>query len=370
MLGVVIQIDAQDPGIGAPVALRAGSHDMAAVCHLTDDTWWPTIAKLPKLGYDLFDGAFESQIATPSASMSIGIEPWPTFGRLAIADGRFRLWTGKAGAPWAAWTQRVDARVSQQPVVADGRAELTFAVDDRWLDRALLSTYAGTTGAEGSAALKGQVKPLAFGAPRYVPGVLVDPATSLFQISAYGPIVAVDAALARLVRYGPPIADYPDVETLVASAIPAGRWATALSGGWVRFGAPPTGLVSFLVRGDAGGPDGWARRPGQLIRRLALLSGGAGRIADASLNALDASRPYDLSLNLDQQTTARELIQSTAASVNAVAGVSWMGRLFVQPVAIGAPALTLAADGSALPPVGKVRQLEISPPFGKLAITA
>ncbi len=370
MLGVVIQIDAQDPGIGAPVALRAGSHDMAAVCHLTNDTWWPTIAKLPKLGYDLFDGAFESQIATPSASMSIGIEPWPTFGRLAIADGRFRLWTGEAGAPWATWTQRVDARVSQQPVVTDGRAELTFAVDDRWLDRALLSTYAGTTGAEGSAALKGQVKPLAFGTPRYVPGVLVDPATSLFQISAYGRIVAVDAALERLVRYGPPIADYPDVETLVASAIPAGRWATALSGGWVRFGAPPTGLVSFLVRGDAGGPDGWARRPGQLIRRLALLSGGAGRIADASLNALDAGRPYDLSLYLDQQTTARELIQSTAASVNAVAGVSWMGRLFVQPVAIGAPALTLAADGSALPPVAKVRQLEISPPFGKLAITA
>lgn len=370
MLGVVIQIDAREAGTGVAVPLRAASHDHPDVCHLTDDVAWPVIAKLPKLGYDLFDGAFEGRIATPSASMSIGIEPWPQFAKLAIADTRFRLWTGEVGAPFAAWTQRVDARVTQQPVVTDGRAELTFAVDDRWLDRALLDTYDGTTGAEGPAALKGQAKPLALGAPRYVPGVLVDPATSLFQISGYGPIVAVDAALERLLRYGAPVQDYPDVSALLAAAIPAGRWATAVSGGWVRFGAPPVGQVSFLVRGDAGGIDDWSRLPGQQIRRLALLSGGGGRIADASLNALDAARPYNLSLYLDQQTTARELIQEVAASVNAVAGVSWMGRLFVQPVELGVPTVKLAADGSALPPVAKVRQLEISPPFGKVAITA
>ncbi len=370
MLGVVIQIDAREPVTGAAVPLRAASHDHPDVCHLTDQVAWPVIAKLPRLGYDLFDGAFEGRIETPSASMSIGIEPWPAFASLAIADTRFRLWTGEVGAPLAAWTQRVEARVTQQPAIVDGRAELTFAVDDRWLDRALLATYAGTTGAEGPATIRGQIKPLALGAPRYVPGVLVDPVTSLFQISGHGPIVAVDAALERLLRYGPPIRDYPTLAELLAAAIPAGCWATALSGGWARFGAPPIGQVCFMVRGDAGSPDGWSRRPGQQIRRLALLSGGAGRVADASLNALDLARPYDLSLYLDQQTTARALIQEVAASVNAVAGVSWMGRLFVRPVAIGAPTLTLAADGAALPPVSRVRQLEVAPPFGKLAITA
>jgi hypothetical protein len=370
MLGVVIQIDAREPVTGAAVPLRAASHDHPDVCHLTDAVAWPVIAKLPRLGYDLFDGAFEGRIATPGASMTIAIEPWPAFARLAIADTRFRLWTGEVGAPFAAWTQRVDARVTQQPVVGDGRAELTFAVDDRWLDRALLATYAGTSGAEGPAASKGQAKPLALGAPRYVPGVLVDPVNSLFQVSGHGAIVAIDAALERLARFGAPVRDYASVAELLAATIPAGRWATALSGGWARFGAPPTGQVCFLVRGDRAGPDGWSRRPGQQIRRLALLAGGAGRVADASLDALDAARPYDLSLYLDQQTTARELIQEVAASVNAVAGVSWMGRLFVQPVAIGAPSLTLAADGPALPPVARVRQLEIAPPFGKLAITA
>lgn len=150
---------------------------------------------------------------------------------------------------------------------------------------------------------------------------------------------------------------------------------------------------------DVGGPDGWARRPGQIIRRLALLAGGAGKIDDASLDALDAACPYNVSIYLDQQTTARDLIQKIAASVNAVALVTWTGRLVVVPVAIGtaatpatwndtavwvdvgswqdrtvplggAPTLTLAADGSALPAVSTVKQIAIDAPYQKLAIGA
>jgi len=125
-----------------------------------------------------------------------------------------------------------------------------------------------------------------------------------------------------------------------------------------------------LLQGDAAGTDGWARKPGQLIRRLALLSGGAGKIDDASLNALDAARPYNLSLYLDGQTTARQLIQQIAASVNAVAGVSWTGKLFVRPVGIAAPAITLATDGSSLPAAKPARQIDMGAPWKKLAIGA
>ena len=370
MLGVVVQIDGFDPVAGQSVTLRAASHDVAEVCHLGGALFWPTIAKLPKLRYDFFDGAFETQISAPSSALTLGIEPWPLFGRYALADARFRLWTGEVGAPWAGWTQRFDGRVTQQPTFADARAELAVAVDDRWLDKALLATYAGTGGAEGPAALKGQVKPLALGAPRYVAGVLVDAVNSVFQVSAYGPVIGVSAALERLLRYGPSLGDYPTFDALVAAAIPAGRWATCRAAGLVRLGAPPMGQISLLVDGDNGGPDGWARTPGQLIRRIARLAGGEGRIDDASLDALDAARPYPTSVYLDQQITAREVIQQIAASVNAVVGVSWLGKLFAAPIAIGAPALTLAADGTALPPVRKVSQLEIAPPFAKLGLSA
>jgi hypothetical protein len=369
MLGAVILIEGYDPVAGAPVSLYAGSHDDADVCHLNGWTWWPAIAKLPTLRYDLFDGAFAGQIAAPSSSLTLRTEPWPNLGRYQLADARLRLWTGEVGAAWATWTLRFDGRLTGQPTLQDGVADFAFAVDDRWLDKALLGTYAGTTGIEGPAALKGQVKPLALGAPRYAAGTLIDSVANIFQVSAFG-IAGVEAALERLARFGPAQGDYATYAALVAAVLPAGTWATCLAYGLVRFGAPPAGQVSFLLQGDSAGAEGWVRRPGRIIRRLATIAGGAGRTDDASLNALDAARPYNLSIYLDQQTTAREVIQSIAASLNCVAGVSWTGQLFIAPVAIGAADVVLAADGSSLPPVQSVQQLEIAAPFQKLAMAA
>ncbi len=366
-MAVLVRIDGWDPVVDAAVSLFAASHDEPEVCHSNGGTWWPVISKLPTLRYDLFDGAFAGQITAPSSSLTLQVEPWPDFGRYILADARIRVTTGSAAE---GWTLRFDGRVSAQPKIRGGVADVAFAVDDRWLDSALLVTYAGTTGAEGPAALKGQAKPLALGAPRYVAGKLIDSVNSVFQVSAYGAVQGFEAALERLARFGAPIADYATYAALVAADSPAGRWATAKAVGMARFGAPPTGQVSFLLQGDAAGPDGWARKPGDLIRRIALLSGGAGKIDNASLDALDLARPYNLSIEVAEQTTARQLIQEIAASVNAVAGVSWTGQLFVAPVAIGVPTVTLAADGSSLPLVRSVEQIETAAPWRKLAIGA
>lgn len=160
------------------------------------------------------------------------------------------------------------------------------------------------------------------------------------------------------------------------------------------------GQQSYNVKGDKAGTDGWARLPGELIRRLAILSGGTGKINDASLDALDLARPWPVSLYVDQQTTARDLIQRLAVSVNAVAGVSWLGQLFaaavpkpqavnvyygttrpfygttnamyvaVNSAVLGASQLTLQADGSDLPPVASVEQIAMDTPFWRLAIGA
>lgn len=368
-MAVIVQIDAYDPVAAAAVSIYAGSHDDPAVCHYDGQTWWPVLGKLPTLRYDLFDGAFTGQITAPSSSLSMQIEPWPDFGRYILADGRFRLWTGGPDAA-GVWTLRFDGRVTGQPNIVDGTAQIEFAVDDRWLDSALLATYAGTTGAEGPAGLKGQAKPLAIGAPRYVPGKLIDSVNSVFQVSAYGSIVSFDTAMERLARFSTSVGDYASYAALVAASIPAGRWGSAKAVGMARFGAPPVGQVSFLLQGDNSGTDGHVRKPGAITRRIAALSGGTGKTDDTSLNALDTARPYNLSLYFEDQTTARAVIQNLAASVNAVAGVSWTGKLFVLPVAIGTATVTLAADGSALPPVARVEQIEIASPWQKLAITA
>lgn len=370
MTGYLVRIDGYDPVAAAPVTLRAASHDDERICHLDDATWWPAIAELPKLPQDNFDGDFGGRIAAPASSLMLRTEPWPSLGRYALADARLRIWSGVAGTSWPGWTLRFDGRVRSQPRLSAGSARIEFAVDDRWLDAPLLATYAGTGGIEGPQSLKGLAKPLMLGRPRYASGQLIDPINIVLQLSAYGAIEGVEDALDGLARFGAPAEDFASYGALVAAALAPGQWATAKAAGMVRQAAPPFGQLSYMVRGDKAGPDGWARLPGEIIRRIALLANGAGRIDDASLDALDLARPWPLSLSVTEQTTARELIQRIAASVNATAGVSWLGKLYVVPVGIGASSVELRTDGSALPPVENVEQVEAGPPWWRLAIEA
>lgn len=350
-----------------PTPLRMASHDDDRLCHLNGQTWWPSIVALPKRRYDFFDGAFGGGIVAPTGSIDIQVDALPNLPGLALHDARFRLWKGELGAAWSAYELLVDGRVQDQPTVTDGRASISFGVDDSWLDQPLLSPYAGTGGLEGGADLKGQPKPLLLGAPRYAPGVLIDTIDNVWQLSAYGAIEAVEVAFGRLIRYGTPVGDAADLVALKAMAIPRGRWATCLAQGLVRFGAPPDGPICFHVRGDKAGPGGWVRRAGGLIGRIADMVGASGRVSSASLSALDAARPWNLSPRIDGQVTARDLIQRIAAGVNAVAVMGWNGTLYVHPIGIGSPSVTLAADGSALPPVAEVRQLAQAAPFWRLA---
>jgi hypothetical protein len=373
-VAVLAQIDGYDPVAAASVSVQASSVDDDRVCHLNGQTWWPGLAKPPALRYDLIDGGFSGRIDTPSSSIELAVELWPNLPRYALGDARVRVWTGEPSDAWGSWTLRFDGRATGQPTVGDGMAALEIAVDDRWLDSPLLATYAGTGGAEGEAAQKGRPKPLAIGAPRYCPGNLIDTANLVFDLSAYGLIEDVEAALEGLASFGASVGDYASQAALVAATIPAGRWATSKAAGKVRHGAPAAQGRRFVyhVKGDKAGPDGWVRRPGSVIKRLALLAGGSGRTHDASLAALDTARPYNVSWHIRDQVTAREAIQRIAASVNAVAGVNWLGQLFVAPIPdlSGSATITLDSSGTRLPAVAKVDQIAMDPPFWRISIEA
>ncbi|CAD7335403.1 hypothetical protein SPHS8_00490 [Sphingobium sp. S8] len=364
MRSYLIQIDGWNGATATPV--RLASHDDDRLCHLNGQVWWPAIASLPTLRYDFFDGAFDARsITSPTGSFTAAIGAIPNLPALALHDARVRIWRGELGDAWAAFTLIFDGRVKEQPAIADGMASFSIGTDDSWLDQPLLSTYAGTGGAEGSTDLQGQVKPLALGAPRFAPAVLVDAVDNIYQISAYGAINAVTVAFDRLTRFGAVQANHASFAALDSATVTRGRWATSLAGGYVRLGAPADGMVSFHVEGDAVG--GWSRLPGALIARIAAIAGGTAKVASGDIAALNTARPWTLSLMVTAQTTARELIQRIAASVNAVAYVDWLGMLRVAPVGIGAASLTMAADGSALPPVASVEQVAISAPYWRLA---
>lgn len=360
----LIQIDAWD---GAnPYPVRMASHDDERLCHLDDKTWWPVIARLPTLRYDFFDGGFDAgSITSPSGDVEAAIEAIPSLPALAIHDARIRIWGGMLGDAFNAFTLKFDGRVKEQPTVDAGSMSISFGADDGWLDEPLLSTYAGTGGAEGGPDLEGQVKQLALGAPRFASATLVDAVDNIYQLSGYGPIGGVEVAFERLNRFGPSVGNAANFASLKASTVPRGQWATCLSQGFVKFGAPPEGMLCFHLNGDVTG--GWSRLPGDLIRRVADIRGHGDRVATGDVATLNGARPWPMSMLVTAQTTARDLIQKIAMSVNAVAYVDWLGMLRLAQLGIGAPTVTLAADGSSLPPVSDVRQVAVSAPYWKIA---
>lgn len=369
MGAVLIQIDGYDPVGAASVTLYAANVNNPSVCHLNGNTWQPAIIKAPALRYDLIDGGLTGKVATPESALSLSIEPWPNFARYMLHDARIQIWTGNVGDAWGSYTQRFDGRVTAQPNVQAGVAQISFAVDDRWLDAPLLSTYGGTGGADGQTAQKGSVIPLAVGQPKFVPGLMIDPTNNVLQLSN-GSINDVTVAFEKLNRFGSAAADYANYTALVAATIPAGKWATSKAAGLVRHGAPPVGVLAYHVNGDNGGADGWVRLPGSIIRRIANLAGGSGKYDDSNLTALNTARAYNLSLFFGEQITAREAIQRIAASINCVAGVSWLGKLFVAaiPSITGTADLALDTSGASAVGLDRIDQLPKDPPFWKFAI--
>lgn len=366
-MAFLLQIDALDLTGSVAVPLRACSVDDPDVCHLDGHTWKPVIATLPTLRYDIFGGDF-GRLESPDSAVQLAVVVWPDFATYRLSDARLRLWHGETGADFEDYTLRFDGRVRGEAVIAEGRADISFGVDDLWRDRPLLETYLGTGGLEGPLDQRGVVKPLALGAPLGAGAVLLDSVRSIYQIHGYGPIKAVTLVLERLARqYGSALADYGTLTALASASVPAGSWATCLAQGLVRFGAPPYGRVCFMVEGDY--PDSaWPRLPGALLARLADLAGHGDAVDMASMAALDTACPYPLSVWQSGQTSTRAMMEQIAGSVNAAVGMTWLGQLVAVPIAINTAGLVLAVDGSREPAAFGLKTISVAAPYWRLTL--
>lgn len=357
MLGHLIRIDATSTE-GTAYPLFLASADVPELCHLDGQQWEPNIARLPTLRHDFFGGAFNGQITSPTAQFSVVLDGITGFADRAFASARIRFWRGTVGEPYSAFDLMFDGLISGEPEVREGIATFSASADPAWLDVPLLSIYAGTGDAEGTEDMTGQTKPLVFGHVRFADARLLDPVALIYQVND-GAVTSISAAYDRVASFGAAAANYASYAALDAATIAAGKWATCNALGLVRLGAPPDGRVAFDVENEA-------RMPGAMIEAIAAVAG-----ATVDVSALDTDRPYNLQLQLMEQTTARTLIQTIADSVAAVAGVTWTGDLFVQPVEIdAAPADTLASDGTSDLAVSEVAQLPIAAPFWRLATQA
>ncbi|MBK8157994.1 MAG: hypothetical protein IPK59_04110 [Rhodospirillaceae bacterium] len=127
-----------------------------------------------------------------------------------------------------------------------GRIELTLR-DLVWpLDKPIQKNrYGGTGGLDGTPDLAGVPKPLAFGRPLNIELKLIDPVNLIYQFhdGSAGGVLNCYVNAAPLTQAG-------DVADILLAAPAAGFYSTQLSGGYVRLGASPDGIVTADVIGD------------------------------------------------------------------------------------------------------------------------
>lgn len=361
---------------GARPLLRAASAQDRFLTRSGGQRWWPSMSRKPVISTQLFDGDFSSDVEVGSAAFTIRLS------QLENLDGAARayLWAS-AGITLYALPEGVEVsditpyklfngKVSR--FAADGDAlSLTADVDTAPFEKNVLYLeYAGTTGIEGGADLKGRLKPWILGAAKNVEPVKINQVDNIYQFSAYGPIDAVTTLYERGASLGASVGDSATYAALLAATIPPGRWATCLASGLIRLGAPAYGVITGDVNGDKLGGT-FARRSGAIITRVATGAGVSSGLLDAtSLAALDTAVPRNINVVITDQMTVLEFARMLAKPSNAQAGVSLLGKLYVTRIGIGSPALTLDAQGRRLPGVVRASESEVSPPYKRIMMGA
>ncbi|MEA3044580.1 MAG: hypothetical protein QOH47_2418 [Sphingomonadales bacterium] len=375
MAALLAQLTPRDAATDTRPYVRAASAQNRDITGLNGQTWFPAMSAMPTQTMKLFDGDFSSDVEPGQVAftLQLGGVLDANVGRYLWAGAPVTLYRGEPGAawPWGTWfvgkVQRWEA---------DGTAlKLTAAVNTEPFEAdALTATYAGTGGAEGDANLKGKAKPWLFGRCLNVEPVLINAVDNVYQVSAYGPIQAVVALFERGEDFGASTGNYASYAALLAATIPGGGWGTCIAEGLIRLGAPAYGLITADVDGHVESGN-WLRMTGDIVTRIALHAGvDAALIDTTSLAALDNALYVLLpghgyiNLYLTEQASVLDVARRLARPCNAQAGISWLGKLFVVQVAAGAPAITLDAQGHALPLVTQNVEADVSTPYWRIAM--
>jgi hypothetical protein len=108
------------------------------------------------------------------------------------------------------------------------------------------SRYAGTGELEGPESLKGLLRPVAYGKPKNVEPVLIDPTHLVYQVSDRA-IQGIDAVRDMGVALTAAGVDHADYKLLVAASITLGAFHTCKALGLFRVAAQPVGSITADV---------------------------------------------------------------------------------------------------------------------------
>lgn len=252
---------------------------------------------------------------------------------------------GGLGWPWAALRTVLSGRITD--CTGDARRIVLGIADpaERLRKPLQANSYAGTGGLEGGPELKGRPKPLCFGQVANLEPVPVDPANLKYQVHD-GPIAGVDAV-------------YVNGSAWSVNPSPGpGQYAADLSSGIVTLGgsAPPQGIVTADVRGDAAGT--YVDSTALIVDRLLRQRAGYG---DADMGGLSAPAGT-IGVYFRDPVTAEAAIDRIAEGTGCWAGWSREGRFGLRMLGqigtakgrLGNGDLLDLACAAAPPPVWKV----------------
>jgi len=170
----------------------------------------------------------------------------------------------------------------------------------------LQSLYTGAGGLEGASNLEGKPKPLVYGEVKNVTLVPVDIGNNIYQVHD-GSIEEVTAVYDR----GVELNSQGDVADITAASVTGSHFKTQLSGGYIKLGGNPDGLITADVKGDNTG--GYIDDAGAIISRILKTKLGSKSFSSAdidqgALNELDSTINSTVGIFIQNNTDAQKIV--------------------------------------------------------------
>jgi len=374
MPGTLVSIDAWNRRTSSRETVRVGSALNSVTLGSDGFTWEPALRRAPRLSMQLADADLTGAVQVGQAEFALNakaLKRVTDWRDLDWSGSTVRIYSGDSPFLSTMNTELIGRIYSGVTDANTGVASLQLEADRAIVDVPLLTrTYAGTGGAEGDPELRGNFKPAGWGNPINVPPVLINAALFIYQVDAYGSLLAIADVFEDLAAFGPSQGDYATYDALSKATLGGGQWATCIALGLFRLGAAPTGTITCDPVCQFG-------QPGDMMLRWLRTHAGVveSRIRASTFAALTAavqiitgSVPRVSHWTTDEGNVL-DLMQRMCASCNAVPLLLLDGTIAVSRVIGGGTAVTLKRQGGTPPVTGWLRQ-ESPVPWWRMRMTA
>lgn len=311
---------------GVPVTYRFASLNGLSNSTLIDGKEWDAaIVETPVTSTVFYQSGLVQQTSVDYGSITIQLTSATANLATMQWDGATgRVWVGVAGQPFTSYRKLFEGKLGAHSKTSDALKIPLYGLDFKLNETEILtSTYAGTGGAEGSAGIKGNYKPRAYGVCRYVTPVLINEAYQVYQVhdGACADITNVfEYAISNPKLVGNVVTTYAQ---LIALDLQPGTWAKAPAIGMFRMGSVPSGKFTADVIGDVAAGLNLA----SISRAILIGAGMASSDIDASLESVAGSIAWNAYIT--DQAMVGETLRTAFASAFLYANSNEAGKFQV-----------------------------------------